>query len=63
MFELFSHVKIKDKNIIGTIVDISTTNGVTWYVVENDVKGKVEGGYGGDWAMFDCTEDELEEVH
>lgn len=61
MFELYDKVRIKSNGIIGTIVDISAINGASMYVVESDKKN-IEGGYGGDWKLFDCREKEIEKI-
>lgn len=61
MFELYDKVRIKTSMLIGTIVDISNINGHLNYVVESDIKNVV-GGYGGDWKLFDCSKDEIEEI-
>lgn len=59
----FDKVKIKSSGIVGTVVDIHTTNGEKVFVVESDQKG-VPGGYGSwdSWKLFDCEEDELERL-
>lgn len=62
MFELFEKVRIISKDLIGTIVDISETDGKTEYVVESDVKGKRLDGFGGIYSLFDCTEEDIEKV-
>lgn len=62
MFKLNDKVKIKSSNIEGIVVDVSNINSNVNYVVESDKKG-VSTGYGGDWKLFDCTEDELEIVN
>ena len=62
MFELFEKVRIISKDLIGTIVDISETDGKTEYVVESDVKGKRPDGFGGIYSLFDCTEEDIEKV-
>lgn len=61
MFELYDKVKIKSNSIVGTIVDKSDINGKTNYVVESDAKGTV-GGYGGEWKLYDCNENEIEKM-
>ena len=53
-------VRISDKDITGTIVDISRRNGTTYYVVESSKKGSVKGKDGGDWPLYDCKREELE---
>lgn len=61
MFELFDKVRIKSKDIIGTIVDVSTIGGFPKYVIESDVPD-LSDGYGGKWKLFDCTENEIEKI-
>lgn len=61
MFELYDKVKIKLNSIVGTIVDKSDINGKTNYVVESDTKGTV-GGYGSEWKLYDCNENEIEKM-
>lgn len=60
MFEEFDHVKITDWDIPGIIVSKNITDGVAWYVVESDLPGPMEGGYGGLWPLFDCMDEDLE---
>lgn len=55
-------VRIIDKNLICTVVDVSTSDGKRVYIVESDVKGKRADGYGGIYPLFDCFENELERV-
>lgn len=55
-------VKIKDKNIIGTIIDISSRNGTVYYVIESSQRGAVEGRDGGEWPLFDCKKEDIEIV-
>ena len=62
MFDLFNVVRIKHNGIVGTIVDKTIINGKTMYIVENNQKGKIKGAYGGDWAEFDCSDEDLEPV-
>ena len=62
MFDLFNVVKIKHNGIVGTIVDKTVINGKTMYIVENNKSGTVKGAYGGNWAEFDCTDEDLELV-
>lgn len=61
MFELYEKVKIKSSGIVGTIIDISIINDSANYVVESDKKN-VTDGYGGDWKLFDCSEEEIEKI-
>lgn len=62
MFELFEKVKIKSKNLIGTIVDISGDPNDLNITVESDTKGYRDDGYGGVWPLFDCKENDLEKI-
>ena len=62
MFELYEEVIILSNGLTGTIVDISTINGKTKYTVESDIKGKVPGGYGDIYPLFDCTEDQIKKT-
>ena len=61
MLKINDVVRIKSEGISGTIVDISTINGKTNYVVESNI-ADVTGGYGGKWKLFDCSESELEKT-
>ena len=63
MFSEYDRVKIKESEITGTIIDKSTRNGKTWYIVESDKEGPTKGGYGDKWPLFDCTADELQAVN
>ena len=60
--ELYDTVRIKDKNIVGIIVDISRNARGIHYVVESSEKGLVNGTDGGAWPLFDCTEDDIERL-
>ena len=63
-FELFSKVRIKDKNVDGTIVDIHTrADGQTIYTVESQKRGYVDDpeAYTGDFPLYDMTADRLVE--
>ncbi len=59
MFNLYEHVRIKKNNLMGTIVDISECDGEKIFIVESDVKGKRGDGYGGDYPLYWCKEDEI----
>ena len=62
MFEEFEHVRIISRNLPGIIVDKRITNGTAWYMVESDIPGPMEGGYGDLWPLFDCTDADLERI-
>lgn len=62
MFELYERVRIKKNNLIGTIVDISEADDGKTFIVESDVKGKRNDGYGGDYPLYWCKEDEILKV-
>lgn len=58
MFAMNDKVKIIKTGLVCTVVDVSTTNGETVYIVESDTPN-VGGGYGGKWALFDCHAEDL----
>lgn len=61
MFNLFEKVKIKSKNLIGTIVDIS--NDANLITVESDTEYFNDpDGYGERWPLFNCEENDLEKI-
>ena len=62
MFELYEHVRIKKNDLIGTIIDISESDDEKVFIVESDVKGKRNDGYGGDYPIYWCKEDEIIKV-
>lgn len=62
MFDLFEKVLIKEKNIPGTIVDITTIKGNKVITVESDIEGKQENGYGDRFPLFECCESELQQL-
>lgn len=59
MFNLYDKVIIKSKNIPGTIIDIVKSKTGKTITVESDIKGKREDGYGGDFPIFICKENDL----
>ncbi len=59
MFKEFDKVIINSNGIPGIIVDISGRNGKTVYIVESDIKGPLDGGYGNEYPLFDCTKEDL----
>lgn len=60
--KLNDRVRIKSKNIIGIIVDVSHRNGKTHYTVESEEKGVLPGHDGGAWPLFDCEKEDVESV-
>ena len=54
--ELYNKVKIKDKDVIGIIVDINGENDKT---VESETKEHKQGAYGGEWPLYFCNADDL----
>ena len=62
MFNLFEKVLIKERNLPGTIVDITTINGRKVITVESDIEGKQENGYGDRFPLFECCESELQRL-
>lgn len=62
MINLFDKVRIKSENLIGTVVDIEKSDDKTIYCVESDTEGEIEGRAGGIFPLFDCLEEEIEEI-
>lgn len=62
MFKLYDRVRIKKNDLIGTIVDISESEDETTFIVESNVKGRRDDGYGGDYPLYWCNEDDITEV-
>lgn len=60
MFEIYEHVRIKKNDLVGTIVDISNSNTGKIYIVESDTKGKRDDGYGGEYPLYWCKENDIE---
>ena len=62
-FDLYDKVRIIDKGIVGTIVDIFDNEGKRYYTVESDTPVRVRrydpDAYPGDYPLYDCTEDRL----
>lgn len=61
-FQLFDEVRIIDKDITGTIVDLYTGgDGQTVYIVESRERGYATDpdAYPGDFPLYDATEDRL----
>lgn len=62
MFALYDKVKIKSKDLIGTVIDIMTIKGEKIITVESDTEDEREDGYGKRFPLFDCTENDLERI-
>lgn len=64
MIKLFDNVKIKKKNLIGTVVDIANIGNKYIYTVESIKKGYVNDpdAYNGLYPLYQCSEDEIEVV-
>ena len=63
MFHEYDHVRIKDKNVTGTIIDVFTgQNGITYYSVESDKEGFVDDPdvWNLRFPIYTCTADQLE---
>lgn len=61
-FQLFDKVRIKDKNVIGMIVDIyDGDDGQPVYTVERQKRRYVNdpAAYSGDFPLYDCREERL----
>lgn len=65
-FELYESVRIKGKNIPGTIIDtcIGRYDGKLYYIVESNIQGYTDDpdAYQGEWPIYDCTADQLEKL-
>lgn len=63
MIELFDEVKIKESDIIGTVVEIYEKNNEKTYIIEASERG-TKGGYGtqNSYKIYYCSEDEIEKV-
>lgn len=62
MFNLFEKVLIKERNLPGTIVDITTINGRKVITVESDIEGKQENGYGDRFPLFEYCKSDLQQL-
>lgn len=64
MFEMNDKVKIKETGLICTVMDHIVTNNQDFYVIESDTKaaGEAAEGWGGEWPLYTCLENELERV-
>lgn len=62
MFKMDDTVRIKKTGVVGSITDISCAGGSTVYVIDTDTGDDEEGGFGGMYSVFYCTEEELEKV-
>lgn len=62
MFKMDDTVRIKKTGVVGSITDISCAGGSTVYVIDTDTGDDEEGGFGGMYSVFYCTEEELENV-
>lgn len=64
-FELFDCVRIKDKAVTGTIVDIyADEEGRKVYIVQSHKQGYVDDpeAYNGDYPLYDVYEERLLEI-
>ena len=66
MFSEFERVRIKKKDVIGTIIDISQgSDGMTCYTIESEREGPIDDPDAWNdvrFPQFICTEDQLEHV-
>ena len=56
MFKMDDTVRIKKTGVVGSITDISCAGGSTVYVIDTDTGDDEEGGFGGMYSVFYCTE-------
>lgn len=64
-FEEFETVRIPEKGITGTIIDVRVcSDGRTYYLVENDEWGDVDDpdAWNAGYAIFDCTAEQLAHI-
>lgn len=62
---LYDHVRIRNKDVTGEIIDIyKNQNGSVYYVVESDIEGPTDDpdAYNIRWPQYDCTADQLEKI-
>ena len=64
VFNLYDRVRIIDKDVIGTMVEIFESGGKRYYTVESNKPGYVNDpdAYPGEYPLYDCTEDRLSKV-
>ena len=61
MLSEYDHVKIKNSDVSGIIVDIANIRGETIYTIEGDVKVPDENGKGETWPLYQCKRDEIDD--
>ena len=65
-FAELDHVRIKDKNVTGTIIDVyDTEDKETRYIIESDNEGPIDDPDAWNdvrFPQFDCSEDQLEHI-
>ena len=58
-YKIGQKVRIRQSGVVGWIVDIRKKEQGYDYTVESDSEDAT-GGYGGQWPLFDCSEEDLE---
>ncbi len=59
----YDHVRIKDKNVTGIIVESFTADdGKTVYIVEDDKRNGDGDSLKFDFPLYDCLADDLEKI-
>ena len=63
-FEEFETVRIPEKGIVGTIVDVYESDGVKYYTVQNDEWGYIDDpdAWNIGYAFFTCTVEQLAHI-
>lgn len=65
-FEELAHVRIKDKNVTGDVIEVyETKDKETRYIVESDSEGPIDDPDAWNdvrFPQFDCSEEQLELV-
>ena len=57
MYELYEKVRIRATGAVGIIVDVAVVNGVTKYMIEDDVMAE-----NGEYPLYGCVDGNLERV-
>lgn len=62
-FNEYDHVRIKNRNVTGIIIDIfEADDGKTYYNVEDDYMNGIDDPDKFDYPQYDCLAEELEKI-